>query len=486
MANSETRAYGPASDATLPAALDDRLDLRGRLVSDRYRVISKLGEGGMGVVYLVEHAAIEKRFAMKVLAEELARRPDVKERFLQEARAAARIGHPNIVDITDFGATPGGSVFFTMELLEGPDLAEVIRLGGAMPWSRARQLLLQICAALGAAHAKGIVHRDVKPANIVLVPRPTGEQIKVLDFGIAKVTTLEARSERLTRTGMIFGTPEYMAPEQALGRPVDGRADLYAVGVIMYEMLTGRVPFKADSFMAVLNKHIHEPPPPPSTVDPLLPIGPALEAIVLRALAKAPEDRFQSMAELAGAIEAAERGDERPAALADDDAGATLETRRMGGRGRWLAATAALVALGAGVGLALQLRARPPAARPAETPAPPRERPRQPGPAAVTAGAVAGEPAPAPAPTPGPTVTEPPGPPARTTLARPGPAATKKASGRRGGPRPAREPAPAAAATPSAPAPVTAPTTPAPTPSTPPKPEPRPRAEPSGELKPFD
>jgi serine/threonine-protein kinase len=276
--------------------------LVGRVVAGRYRVLEKLGEGGMGVVYLAEHVTIEKRVALKVLLHEYARKPDLKDRFLQEAKAAARIGHENIVDITDFGDTPDASVFFAMEYLEGRDLSRAIKGEGPFPWNRAKPILLQICRALGAAHAKGIIHRDMKPENIHLIEREgRADFVKVLDFGIAKMS-VEDTGKRLTRTGMIFGTPEYMSPEQAQGNQPDHRVDIYAIGVIMYEMLTGAVPFKADTFMGILTKHIFEQPAPPSQVSPDVQIPAEVEEIVLRAMAKDREDRFQSMTEMAAAL----------------------------------------------------------------------------------------------------------------------------------------------------------------------------------------
>jgi eukaryotic-like serine/threonine-protein kinase len=281
----------------------DEFDLCGQVVTGRYRVLKKLGEGGMGTVYLAEHVTIEKKVALKVLLHEYARKQDLKDRFLQEAKAAAKIGHENIVDITDFGDTPDGSVFFCMEFLEGLDLSQLIRKQGPIPWSRSKPILLQICRALGAAHSKGIIHRDMKPENIYLIEREgRSDFVKVLDFGIAKMSMEGSGESRLTRTGMIFGTPEYMSPEQAQGNKPDHRVDVYAVGVIMYEMLTGHVPFKADTFMGILTKHIFEQPVSPSQANPGVSIPAEVEGLVLKALCKERDERFQSMAEMAAAI----------------------------------------------------------------------------------------------------------------------------------------------------------------------------------------
>ncbi|HEX7500913.1 MAG TPA: serine/threonine-protein kinase [Polyangia bacterium] len=274
-----------------------------QLVADRYRVIRKLGEGGMGSVYLAEHVVIEKKFALKVLAPELARRSDLVARFLQEARSASRIGHENVIDIMDFGQSPDGLVYIAMEFLDGKDLGEIVRSKGAMEWKEARAIVLQICRALRAAHDKGIVHRDMKPENIFLIQREGQPHfVKILDFGIAKVMGLDPNGPRLTRTGMIFGTPEYMAPEQAEGKDTDHRADIYAVGCIMYHLITGQTPFVAESFMTMLTKHLMEEPVPPSARRPDLVITPEMDALVLKSLEKDRERRWQSMAELVEAV----------------------------------------------------------------------------------------------------------------------------------------------------------------------------------------
>ncbi len=279
--------------------------LLGKVVSDRYRVIKKLGEGGMGAVYLVEHVFIEKRVALKVLAPELSRKADLTARFLQEAKSASRIGHENVIDISDFGQSPEGWVYFAMEYLQGQDLGQVVRAEGAIPWRRARPIILQVCKALGAAHAKGIVHRDMKPENVFLIERGgRSDFVKLLDFGIAKVQSADGEGPKLTQTGMIFGTPEYMAPEQAEGKACDQRADIYAVGCVIHHLIVGEPPFQAENFVGMLTKHLLEQPKPPSVRQPSFGITPQMDALVLKALAKKPEERFQSMAELMASVEA--------------------------------------------------------------------------------------------------------------------------------------------------------------------------------------
>ena len=274
-----------------------------QLVADRYRIIRKLGEGGMGSVYLDEHVVIEKKMALKVLAPELARRSDLVARFLQEARSASRIGHENVIDISDFGQSADGLVYIAMEFLDGKDLGEIVRTQGAMTWTQARAIVLQICRALRAAHDKGIVHRDMKPENIFLIQREGQPHfVKILDFGIAKVMGLDPNGPRLTRTGMIFGTPEYMAPEQAEGKDTDHRADIYAVGCIIYHLITGQTPFVAESFMTMLTKHLMEDPVPPSSRRPDLAITPEMDVLVLKSLEKNRDQRWQSMAEMLEAV----------------------------------------------------------------------------------------------------------------------------------------------------------------------------------------
>ncbi|RMG98326.1 MAG: serine/threonine protein kinase [Deltaproteobacteria bacterium] len=303
-----TDAGAPPPVQAAPSTPVPTDDLVGTVLADRYRILKRLGEGGMGTVYLAEHTTIRKKLAVKVLAPEYAQKSDLVDRFLQEARAASMISQENVVEITDFDAS-GGVVFFVMEFLEGEDLSDTVKREGPLPWARVKPIMLQICRALQAAHDRGIIHRDMKPENCYRIKRGKNEDfIKVLDFGIAKVTGDEGGDKGLTRTGMIFGTPEYMSPEQARGERPDHRVDVYAVGVIMYELLTGRVPFTADTFMGILTKHMFEPPPAPTSVNPNADITPEIEAIILKALQKDKELRFQSMDEMAAAIEAVGTG----------------------------------------------------------------------------------------------------------------------------------------------------------------------------------
>jgi serine/threonine-protein kinase len=284
--------------------------LVGSTVAGRYKVIKLLGEGGMGQVYLAEHSAIEKRIALKVLRAEYAHKGDIVTRFQQEAISASRIKHPNVLDVFDFGQLENGCFYLAMEFLDGNDLADELQRARVLTAPRALPIAMQICRALQAAHSKGVVHRDMKPENVFLQRTADGEEIvKIVDFGIAqlKPTNEEAHAEstkhrKLTKTGMIFGTPEYMAPEQASGKHADLRCDIYAVGIILYELFTGTVPFTGETFLGVLTRHLNEVPAPMRTVFPDLQISGELEQVIMRALAKDPLQRFQSMNELASAL----------------------------------------------------------------------------------------------------------------------------------------------------------------------------------------
>jgi serine/threonine protein kinase len=277
----------------------------GTVLGDRYRVIQLLGKGGMGEVYLAEHIAIGRKVAIKTLnSANLHDKPELAGRFLREARTSSMVRHPNIVDITDFGHTPPEPPFFVMEYLEGEDLKAMLRRESTLPWERARDIVLQICAALATAHKQGVVHRDMKPDNVFLIRQGNqAEHVKVLDFGIAKITSSDTVQEA-TQTGVLLGTPEYMSPEQAQDFPLDARSDIYATGVILYRMLTGRVPFQSKSFMTVLARHIQEKPLAPREANPARGITEAQEAVILRCLEKRPEDRYQSAEELAEALRA--------------------------------------------------------------------------------------------------------------------------------------------------------------------------------------
>jgi hypothetical protein len=315
--------------------------LIGRVVSDRYRIIRKLGEGGIGGVYYAEHLLVNRKVALKVLLPD-ATSPEMVDLFLEEARTVARIGHENVIDIFYGGRSPDGFVFLAMEYLEGVDLGHVLRTEGSLRWDRARKILLQITGALGAVHQHGIVHRDIKPENVFLIERGGQRDfVKLLDFGVAKVAVGSAIRD--TDQGRVSGTPEYMAPEQAQAGRVDKRADVYALGCVMYHMITGAPPFRAPSILQVLGKHVGEAPMLPSLRRPDLTISAEMDALVMRALEKDPAARWPDMAALGAAIESCrdgrrpsgrhdEAGAEKPGEVLRVDDAAVLARRRRRGR----------------------------------------------------------------------------------------------------------------------------------------------------------
>ena len=262
--------------------------LVGTTVAGRYRVERLLGSGGMGAVYRAEHIHMRKTVALKVLHKELLGVNEVVARFEREAIAAGRIEHPNVAPATDFGKLDDGSFYLVLEFVDGKSLRELIA-EGPIEWERAVAILRQVVSALVAAHAAGIVHRDLKPDNVMLVPLPDGsERVKVLDFGIARVALADAQRDatHLTKVGAVMGTVAYMSPEQALGEEVDERTDLYALGVILHEMIAGRPPYDADTAAQILAKQITEAPPALPGAGP-----PALGALVRELLAKTAIER---------------------------------------------------------------------------------------------------------------------------------------------------------------------------------------------------
>jgi serine/threonine protein kinase len=289
----------------IPSARDP---LIGKVVSDRYRILERIGLGGFGAVYKVQHIRLDKIFALKVLFEHTHQNPRMIKRFEREARATCRIGHENIVDISDFSRDRRVGYFFVMEYLIGDTLCERLRNTGPQKMGHLVRIGSQIADALAATHAKGIIHRDLKPDNVVLVQKRNHEDfVKILDFGIAAMNDLEEDVPRLTRHGTMLGTPSYMAPEQAEGKPADQRADIYSLGIILYEMATGKVPFRNTSSLAVLEMHRSTPAVPPTQASPELEIPTHIEQIIMRALRKPLSERYQTMREIYNDLIAADK-----------------------------------------------------------------------------------------------------------------------------------------------------------------------------------
>ncbi|HEY3033774.1 MAG TPA: serine/threonine-protein kinase, partial [Streptosporangiaceae bacterium] len=284
-------------------------DLTTGTVLAGYRILGPIGRGGMGVVYRAEEPALGRLVALKVLAPALAAHEEFRQRFLREMRLAASIEHPNILPIYRAGEDRG-LLYLAMRYVDAHDLREVLRRGGPLEVGRALWIAEQVAQALDAAHQRGLVHRDVKPANILLTaPTASGrEHAYLVDFGVARPITGAAS---ITSSGMILGTPSYAAPEQLNGGPVDSRTDVYALGCVLYECLSGRPPFTADTDQALILAHLHATPPPVGSIRPDLPA--ALDGALARALAKASEQRYRSCGELAAAARRAVHGGAPPA-----------------------------------------------------------------------------------------------------------------------------------------------------------------------------
>lgn len=292
---------GPHRDALLQriAGLAEAAPKRTRL-GDNLELIRRLGTGGMGTVWEAEHTGLGIRVAVKRLQRELAPCDPSRLRFTREARAAASVKHPHVVDILHVSTDDGGNPYLVMELLDGEPLSDVLRREGPLPWARVRRLLGQLVDALRCAHANDVVHRDLKPSNIMIMQPDTAlESCKIIDFGLAKQQTLEPEAQEITHTGEVFGSPGYMSPEQLRGEVVDARSDIYSLGCVVFEMLTGRRPFEGPSIAELMVQHLTQPPPALEPLDASQSVAPAIRALVRRALRKEPRDRQGRMAELA-------------------------------------------------------------------------------------------------------------------------------------------------------------------------------------------
>lgn len=278
----------------------------GKEVAGQFRIVQKIGSGGMGSVYKAEQPDMNRHVAIKILHPRYLSRSDLVSRFRREARAMSHLSHPNTARVFLYGQLEDGACYFVMEYLEGRNLAQLVRAEGPMAPDRAVHVMKQVCGALDEAHRAGIIHRDLKPENIFLTVQGGIDDFpKVLDFGLAKVTEKQMKpgSMILTREGMVFGTPEFMSPEQARGQKLDSRSDIYALGVIMYELLTGKLPFDAKQPIEYIQLHVNAEPMCFAERAPDREVPEALEAVVMQALAKNPDDRFADAAEFGAALE---------------------------------------------------------------------------------------------------------------------------------------------------------------------------------------
>ena len=299
--------------------------LIGRRVAGKFLVEKRLGDGSMGAVYRAKDTSLERLVALKVMHPAMAVDPSFVSRFHREARAASRLDHPSSMRVIEFGEDPDGLLYIAMEYLEGRDLYKVMHEDWPLSDERIVGIMMQALSAVTMAHEMGVIHRDLKPENIMILDRKDDEGqdlVKVCDFGIAKLTDRDdeendprSPEHKVTTTGIVVGTPEYMSPEQARGERLDARSDLYAMGVILYQLLTGRTPFLGDTALSVVLKHISEPPAPPSTI--YAEVHKGLERVCLKALVKTRDGRYQTAREMRGAVKIAMAGAAHPTSASD-------------------------------------------------------------------------------------------------------------------------------------------------------------------------
>jgi serine/threonine protein kinase len=286
--------------------------------SGEYVILDRIGTGGMGSVYKAEQPSMNRLVAVKVLHSRFATRDDLVARFRREARAMSQLAHPNTARVYKYGALDDGSVYFVMDYLEGRNLAHEVRQKGPMEAERAVKIMIQVCGALEEAHRAGIVHRDLKPENVFLTAQGGTEDFpKVLDFGLAKMSEKQMGrgSMMFTQQGMVFGTPEFMSPEQAQGEELDRRSDIYSLALILYELMTGQLPFEAKTPLDMMKAHVKDPPIAISQRVPGLKFSAELEATIAKALAKKPDDRYASAADFAEALRGCLRDSAEPVSI---------------------------------------------------------------------------------------------------------------------------------------------------------------------------
>ncbi|MGH7656742.1 MAG: serine/threonine protein kinase, partial [Gemmatimonadales bacterium] len=348
----EAEKFCPADGTTLRAT-DPGSDLVDQVIADRYHIRGRLGEGGMGIVYLAEHVRMSRPCAIKVLSSTLTADAEAITRFNREAANASRINHPNVCAVYDFGETPDGIIYLAMEFVDGETLTTLLERG-QLPLEETAEILSQCAAGLHAAHELGIVHRDLKPDNIMLVEQQGRRQVKVVDFGIAKAGAEKA--QQVTRTGLVVGTPEYMSPEQVSGDTLDARSDIYALALICYRMLTGATPFQSENQQEALTRRLTDPPAPIALARPDLAFPPGLQEVLDRGLARRPGERFATVTGFTDALSRVARSEgESPSGAATQvmapAGGDTVPPTRVASRVRPSFRVAPL-ALGTGIVLA--------------------------------------------------------------------------------------------------------------------------------------